>query len=125
MNKTETDAASTAILQQQPSSIFLRNKNSMNVTQGSSQCEFMSTNQNKNRSKQRQRRVTIIRKVKHRDGSVDVEKRKFHDLSVQRAVQEMKKGSGIKGSDYNGESIDFNNGASSSKEVVFRNYRNL
>ena len=67
-----------------PSAIFARNKKSMNITQGSSFNENMSTNQNNRGAHQRSksRRVTIIRKVMHRDGSIDVEKRKFHDKSV-------------------------------------------
>ena len=38
------------------------------------------------RQKSKKRRVTIIRKIKHRDGSIDVNKKQFHDLSVRQAV---------------------------------------
>lgn len=44
--------------------------------------------------KSRTRRVTIIRKIKHRDGSVEVEKRLFREMSVREAVEEMEKGRG-------------------------------
>lgn len=40
-----------------------------------------------NRSTSKRRRVTIIRKTRHRDGSVDVDRQLFHDVSVKRALE--------------------------------------